>query len=424
MKILALTNLYPPDVVGGYEIACSQAVQGLAERGHAVRVLTSAPRQPVPRECLISRTLQLADVWSTYLNSFEHSTSPTLHRLNAASRLINAHNVHALINELETFPPDVVYLHNLIGLGGMGLVACLQYLKVPWVWQLGDRVPQYLCCRWEHVHPALAREFERLGEGHYIVVSNRLLDEIAAHGVTLRCEVEVLPNGITGARPPARTNFYAGGTLRIVSSGQMIKNKGMDIVIESAARLRELGHEDFTVDLYGRVTDPYFPNAVRQLDLAHHVQLKGPRTQAELQTLYRDYDLFAFPTWEREPFGLGPIEAGSAGCVSIITRACGIAEWLVDGVHLLKAPRTAEAFAQVYRKVASGEISLEPIGRRVQSVVWRDFHLDAILPRIESVLERAARRPRRGAGSTAQAYRLALLAEKLAHVLIEEPMCA
>lgn len=424
MRILALTNLYPPDVIGGYEIACRQVVDALQARRHDLRVLTAAPRHPVPRDLSVSRTLQLADVWSSYLHTFERSTPPTLHRLNAASRLINAHNVHALIAEVQAFKPDVVYLNNLIGLGGLGLVACLHYLKVPWVWQLGDRVPHYLCCRWEHVHPALAREFERLGEGHYLAVSQRLVDEIAAHGISLRGKVDVLPYWIAGTRVPPRTRFYRGGTLRIVSAGQIIQNKGMDLIIESAARLRALGFEDFTVDLYGRVTDPYFPNLVRQLQLSDYVHLKGTRTQVELQALYRNYDVFAFPTWEREPFGLGPIEAGSAGCVSIVTRSCGIAEWLVDGVHVLKSPRSADAFAQSYRRIILGDIELEPIGRRLQSIVWRDFHLDAVLPRIEAALEGAASRSRDGAGSAAEAYRLALLAEKLAHVLIEEPMCA
>jgi hypothetical protein len=93
-------------------------------------------------------------------------------------------------------------------------------------------------------------------------------------------------------------------------------------------------------------------------------------------------------------------------------------------VHCLKAERTAEAFAWVFRDILDGKIDLEPIGRRASAVVWRDFHLDVFVPRIERALERAARQPRSGAGTAAEAYRMALLAEKLTQVVIQEAACA
>ena len=51
MRLLVLTDLYPPIAFGGYERACSELVDGLRER-HEVTVLTSdlrrdsAPRLP------------------------------------------------------------------------------------------------------------------------------------------------------------------------------------------------------------------------------------------------------------------------------------------------------------------------------------------------------------------------------------------
>jgi len=41
MKILVLTNLYPPLSIGGYEERCRDVVEGLRERGHDILVLTS-----------------------------------------------------------------------------------------------------------------------------------------------------------------------------------------------------------------------------------------------------------------------------------------------------------------------------------------------------------------------------------------------
>ena len=41
MKILVISNLYPPHSIGGYEERCRQIVDRLIERGHEIRVLTS-----------------------------------------------------------------------------------------------------------------------------------------------------------------------------------------------------------------------------------------------------------------------------------------------------------------------------------------------------------------------------------------------
>ena len=43
-----------------------------------------------------------------------------------------------------------------------------------------------------------------------------------------------------------------------------------------------------------------------------------------------------------------------------LAQTCGIAEWLVHGVHVLKAPRSAEAFARTFAAIIAGQIDLAP----------------------------------------------------------------
>ena len=108
----------------------------------------------------------------------------------------------------------------------------------------------------------------------------------------------------------------------------------------------------------------------------------------------------------------------------MITQACGIAERLVHGVHCWKTLRRARSFADVIAAIIRGEIDLAPIGRRVQAVVWRDFHLDSLIPKIERTLEQASMASREGAGSRDDAYRMAVMAERLSHAIVQEPFCA
>ena len=61
----------------------------------------------------------------------------------------------------------------------------------------------------------------------------------------------------------------------------------------------------------------------------------------------------------------------------MISRRCGVGEWLVHGVHCVKSARTAAAFAAVFAAIMDGAIELGPIARRGATAVWRDFHEDA-----------------------------------------------
>lgn len=60
MRILIVSNLYPPVVRGGYEAGCASVVDHLRERGYEVRVLTSCfEAGSVPIESEVQRTLAL-----------------------------------------------------------------------------------------------------------------------------------------------------------------------------------------------------------------------------------------------------------------------------------------------------------------------------------------------------------------------------
>ena len=68
MKILVLTQLYPPHHAGTYDFRCQSIVENLKLRGHEIRVLTSthgrcAPRSGTPR-------------WSAFWNSTGSTTRP------------------------------------------------------------------------------------------------------------------------------------------------------------------------------------------------------------------------------------------------------------------------------------------------------------------------------------------------------------
>jgi glycosyltransferase involved in cell wall biosynthesis len=421
VKILVVGNLYPPDTVGGYELGCRQVVDALRARGHDVRVLTSAPRTPVPTPPHVHRRLKLADLWDYYTEARSRPISLRMKELEAFQ--ISAFNVHALLGALEEFEPDVVYAWMLVGLGGLGLMGCLEHLRVPWVWHLMDEVPSKLCTVDYAVNPALASEFSRRIRGRFLACSRQLVDAIERKGVALGDEVALLPNWVTGPRPAPRAAYYREGTLRIAAAAAVIDrnyDKGIDLLICAAGALLKTGRTNFSIDIFGKVVDAGFGDLIRTLNLSDHVTLKGPREQSEFLDALGDYDVFAFPGRTDEPFGFAPLEALSRGCVPVVSWRCGVAEWLVHGVHCLKATRQPGAFADAIRQVLDGTVNLAGLGPRGETAVWRDFHLETLVPRIENELCLAASSPRVGAGTPEEAYRLAVLAEKVSGLLVQE----
>ena len=394
MNILVLTNLYPPDYNGGYELACAQAVDALRARGHSVTVVTATPRFPVPPENDVLRRFALPELLLDYRRASR--SDPHIHRLRTLEAAgFSAHNVQLLLGVLDEVRPDVVYLWNIDGLGVLGLLGALALLQVPVTWHLMDqpfaRMSAVLAESRESVAAPLSRDIR----GNHIACSTRLRAEIERSGYPLRDRVSVIPNWVV-TPPSTRTRGYypdESAVLRLVAAGQLLEHKGIDIILDAAHRVVERDVGDFHIDLYGDGDVERYRRTIDELGLARHVALRGRKPQGELAQVFLEYDAFLFPTWRREPFGMAPLEAAACGCVPIISRSCGIAEWLIDGHDCIKVPRDAAALARTLEDVLIGRVELAAIGRRSRSVVTRGFDLDRIVVRIERALEGAAAMP-------------------------------
>ena len=423
MKILALSSFYPPDTASAADIGCRQAVDALRARGHDVRVLTTAPRTPAPTESHVVRALKLSDVGPGNQYVLGRNVDVSNRLLEAEATGVIAYNVHILTGLIDDFAPDVVFVGTIIGVGGLGLMATLRHLGVPWVWYLADDAPVQLCRHRGEVIEPLRREVNRQLDGRFLATSEPVIAAVEAGGIMLRPGVEVVAPWVVGPAPRPRVACYRPReTLRVVAVGPISAASGADLLIEAVATVRDRGFPNIALDLYGDLDDPACPTLARRLGVHDLIRFWRSPEEADLTRLWPHYDLFAVPTGAREPFARLPLAASWAGCVPLVAAPGGHADWAVHGVHCLKADRTAAAFAATFAAVLDGTIPLGPIAKRGAAVVGRDFHLDAQLPKIERALVAAADRPRTRtrAGTAADAYRMALLAEKLTVVLVQE----
>src|SRR5437870_5014537 len=100
MRILVLSNFYPPHFIGGYELGCREVVEGLCARGHELLVVTSTystSAETLPESGILRRF---------------HLCRPQ-----QDPEVVGQHNVREFRNAASNFQPDLIYAWNMEHLG-------------------------------------------------------------------------------------------------------------------------------------------------------------------------------------------------------------------------------------------------------------------------------------------------------------------
>ncbi|HEY2645147.1 MAG TPA: glycosyltransferase family 4 protein [Galbitalea sp.] len=389
MRILIISNLLPPRVIGGYEIACWNIAKGLRERGHDVVVLTSPTERPITEnQDFVERSLAMHGY------THPHPTEPHIKEYADYQSVVSVpDNTRLVLDALRRFRPDHVIAFNLVGIGSIAIIDLLNAVGVPWTMNLGDRVPNTIT----EAVPRDILELYGLEDGaafrlgSHAIISQTLADEIAAGSIDLGNNVKIISRGIRPSAEKRGRAYRDGGVSRFNAAGAISEHKGVGIIVDAAALLRARGIDDFTVDVYGDGEREEFTRRAAAAGVEEHVRFPGAVQQAELFRRNASADAFLFPTWPREPFGSAPLEAAAVGCVPILTSNCGAAERLVDGVDALKVERTAEAFADAMERVIRGDIDLESFGRAGMERIAGPLSFERSLVELEEFIASFAR---------------------------------
>jgi glycosyltransferase involved in cell wall biosynthesis len=385
MRILFITNLYPPVLIGGFELACANVADALAARGHDIRILTTWCHLPqtTPAPDFVRRDLDL--FWLIPYQSRNQTVEGR--DLHSAVGSSYANTLH-LLRHIREFRPDLVSVWNPLGVGGLALMDLLNLIGVPWSLHLGDRVPVDIADNVPEIVRGLynARGNSLYARARILAVSQHVLDEIeTVGGISFPRGADIVAGWADLSHAVPHQPYLREGRARFVAAGGIYQHKGIDLMLAASARLQALGI-DFSLDLYGDGELPRYIDMARSLQLQDRVCFKGPRTQSQLLPLYSEYDAFLCPTWERDPFPFAPLEAAGCETPPVLTRTCGTSERLVDGVHCMKIDRTAEQLAEAMAQVAAGKVDLARMGRAGQRLMKTDLSFARYLDRVENAL--------------------------------------
>jgi glycosyltransferase involved in cell wall biosynthesis len=404
VKILVVSNLYPPHHVGGYELGCRDVVEALKRRGHAVRVLTSVHG--------IGRARSDGDVhrWLP-IDPVARPRSSLAYALSVLAA--DVRGGRALGRLARQARPDVVYLWNLRCLP-LAIAREAQRLGLPvayfvsddWLagWETVDRWEQWTS-HWPR-HPLkrrLKQIFVHLADRargrrdaldlrHVQFASRHLAQACRAAGQPVE-RATVVHWGVDIARFSPRDP--APPTPRLLYAGQLVPHKGVHTAIEACRLLRHT-HGVPTVELTiagGSVRPDYrahLESLARAAGLAERVRFTGPLDRERMPGLYRAHDVLVFPSVWAEPFSLTLLEAMASGLAVVGTATGGSGEVLRHGVNaLVFAPGDAAACAAHVRALVDDPDLHAALAREARRTIEDGFTLERMIDAIERDLRAA-----------------------------------
>ena len=182
------------------------------------------------------------------------------------------------------------------------------------------------------------------------------------------------------AAEPSRKS--GGGPGRILYVGQLIRGKGVDLLLDA---LEYLDH-DYELTIVGRGNaEESLKATVKERMLEEKVRFAGfvPDVSEE----YRKADVVAVPSRWQEPFGLVGPEAFSRGKPVVGFDVGGIGEWLRNGENgFLVKEKDLPGFAAAIDELLEDPAKAGKFGRNGYRMVKEEMNRDQYLRGMENIL--------------------------------------
>lgn len=404
MKVLFLSNMYPPHVIGGYEALCQEAVEGFAKRGHQVSVLTSTYGYDREfSEGNIHRLLSLEGDLQFYKMKDAWSYPQRRER--------NLAQLRRLIAEEK---PDIVFVW---GMWNLSRSVALEAERL-----MGGRVVYYLANPWPieaNMHQAfwdapatsfvktvakrlmriparilLRKEWEKvpLQFEHAPCCSAAQRDQLLEAGVPLK-DAPVIYEGVDLTNYLAqadRRTYETNGSLSLVFVGILAEHKGVHTILEALSQLSAEERKHLRLAILGKGHQQYearLHSLVDQHRLSDVVTFQKPIPRAELPEFLGKFDALLLPSVWAEPLARIMQEGLACGMAVVGSANGGTAETIVHGGNgLLFQPGDAADLAKQVRRLLDEPSLLRTLAEGGRKTAEERFDIHKMVVNLEAYL--------------------------------------
>jgi len=224
----------------------------------------------------------------------------------------------------------------------------------------------------------LNKEFNKL-----VVATEYMKEELVRNGFEPgRIEIHApVPPAVEGEQ---QANFSERN--RIVYAGQIIRGKGVDVLLEALAQVQT----PFECFILGDGNHrSYCEDLSRRLGLGARVRFTGFVPQEKLRHYFREATVMVVSSVWPEPFGAVGLEGMRWGLPVVAFDAGGIREWLTDGDNGFLAPwmDSTQMAARVDQLLRDKSLARK-MGERGRLTVTRDFGFSQYISDLEQMFVR------------------------------------
>jgi glycosyltransferase involved in cell wall biosynthesis len=338
MRILTISNLYPPVAVGGYETRCAHTMQWLA-RTHDIVVLTSRmSRRGLASEQDIHRDLPFV---------------PETRRGVLMAPLASLRAVRVMKRALRRHKPDLIFVWNASNIPRAAVRVAQESdipvafsLADPWLGRFseGDMLLRYLAgdargmhrmwgwvARCVNLLPALRVDLDTPRPASLVWNSNALRDQTAIPKAVAPILERVIYPGTDHEQLFAEMERVPATVPTIVYVGRIEPQKAPDTAVRALALLRERHGIDARLLVLGsgeRAHVRALEELVDELGLREAVELRGKLPVEGVAAALAQAHAIVVPSRWQEPFGLVCLEAAFARVPVVASLSGGMPEML------------------------------------------------------------------------------------------------
>jgi glycosyltransferase involved in cell wall biosynthesis len=238
-------------------------------------------------------------------------------------------------------------------------------------------------------YAAKRRELELNRKFHRLIVATQFMrDELLRNGFDSH-QIEMHPPVPPSGDPSWESSFSDRNY--IIYTGQIVRGKGVDVLLESLAQVRA----PFTCLIFGDGDHRKFCERLsRKLGLADRVSFKGFSSADEIATFYRECSVVAVSSVWPEPFGAVGLEAMRFGLPVVAFDAGGIKEWLINGDNGFLVPwMDRKAFAARVDQLLGNKALGRRMGERGRQLVAEQYQFSEYISGLEELFEQAVGKP-------------------------------